>query len=308
MKHYSVMLEEIIASLNIRPNGIYVDATLGYAGMSKKILENLNKEGLLIAFDQDEEAIKYSKEVLKSISPNFKIIASNFVNLDEELNKLDIKEIDGIIFDLGFSSPQIDDEKRGFSFMKDAPLDMRMNTKSKITAKDIVNIESYEKLTQIFFQYGEEKMAKVISKGIISSRSKKEIVTTLELVEVIKSSVGANYFYKTHPERKIFQALRIAVNNELEVLEKVLPKAIERLKKGGRISVISFHSLEDRIVKNTFKKYSEVPEVFKGLPEVPDEYKPILKIINKKVITPSDKELKENERSHSAKLRIAERI
>ena len=308
MKHYSVMLEEIIASLNIRPNGIYVDATLGYAGMSKKILENLNKDGLLIAFDQDEEAIKYSKEVLKSISPNFKIIASNFVNLDEELNKLDIKEIDGIIFDLGFSSPQIDDEKRGFSFMKDAPLDMRMNTKSKITAKDIVNIESYEKLTQIFFQYGEEKMAKVISKGIISSRSKKEIVTTLELVEVIKSSVGANYFYKTHPERKIFQALRIAVNNELEVLEKVLPKAIERLKKGGRISVISFHSLEDRIVKNTFKKYSEVPEVFKGLPEVPDEYKPILKIINKKVITPSDKELKENERSHSAKLRIAERI
>ena len=151
-------------------------------------------------------------------------------------------------------------------------------------------------------------MAKVISKGIINARSKKEIVTTLELVEVIKSSVGANYFYKTHPERKIFQALRIAVNNELEVLEKVLPKAIERLKKGGRISVISFHSLEDRIVKNTFKKYSEVPEVFKGLPEVPDEYKPILKIINKKVITPSDKELKENERSHSAKLRIAERI
>ena len=308
MKHYSVMLEEIIASLNIRPNGIYVDATLGYAGMSKKILENLNKDGLLIAFDQDEEAIKYSKEVLKSISPNFKIIASNFVNLDEELNKLDIKEIDGIIFDLGFSSPQIDDEKRGFSFMKDAPLDMRMNTKGKVTAKALVNKESYENLTQIFFQYGEEKMAKVISKGIISSRSKKEIVTTLELVEVIKSSVGANYFYKTHPERKIFQALRIAVNNELEVLEKVLPKAIERLKKGGRISVISFHSLEDRIVKNTFKKYSEVPEVFKGLPEVPDEYKPILKIINKKVITPSDKELKENERSHSAKLRIAERI
>ncbi len=308
MKHYSVMLEEIITSLNIRPNGIYVDATLGYAGMSKKILENLNKDGMLICFDQDEEAIKYSGEVLKSISSNFKTIASNFVNLDEELNKLDIKEIDGIIFDLGFSSPQIDDEKRGFSFMKDAPLDMRMNTKSKITAKDIVNNESYEKLTQIFFQYGEEKMAKVISKGIINARSKKEIVTTLELVEVIKSSVGANYFYKTHPERKIFQALRIVVNNELEVLEKVLPKAIERLNRGGRISVISFHSLEDRIVKNTFKKYSEVPEVFKGLPEVPDEYKPILKIINKKVITPSDKELKENERSHSAKLRIAERI
>ena len=308
MKHYSVMLEEIITSLNIRPNGIYVDATLGYAGMSKKILENLNKDGMLICFDQDEEAIKYSGEVLKSISSNFKTIASNFVNLDEELNKLDIKEIDGIIFDLGFSSPQIDDEKRGFSFMKDAPLDMRMNTKSKITAKDIVNNESYEKLTQIFFQYGEEKMAKVISKGIINARSKKEIVTTLELVEVIKSSVGANYFYKTHPERKIFQALRIVVNNELEVLEKVLPKAIERLNRGGRISVISFHSLEDRIVKNTFKKYSEVPEVFKGLPEVPDEYKPILKIINKKVITPNDKELKENERSHSAKLRIAERI
>ncbi len=308
MKHYSVMLEEIISSLNIRPNGIYVDATLGYAGMSKKILENLNNEGMLIAFDQDEEAIKYSQKVLESISPNFKIVESNFVNLDKELDKLGINEIDGIIFDLGFSSPQIDDEKRGFSFMKDAPLDMRMDAKSKVCAKDIVNNEPYENLTQIFFQYGEEKMAKVISKGIINARAKKDIVTTLELVEVIKSSVGANYFYKTHPERKIFQALRIAVNNELEVLEKVLPKAIERLKKGGRISVISFHSLEDRIVKNTFKKYSEVPEVFKGLPEVPDEYKPILKIINKKVITPSEKELKENERSHSAKLRIAERI
>ena len=308
MKHYSVMLEEIIASLNIKSDGIYVDATLGYAGMSKEILKKLNTKGFLVAFDQDEEAVNYSKQVLENISSNFKIIATNFVHLKEELAKLNIYEIDGIIFDLGFSSPQIDDEERGFSFMKDAPLDMRMDKRSSLTAQDIVNTYKEEKLTEIFFAYGEEKMAKVISRGIGKYRSTKKISRTLELVEVIKASVGAKYFYQAHPERKIFQALRIEVNKELEVLEKVLPDAIKMLKKGGRISVITFHSLEDKIVKNTFKKYSEVPEELKGLPFVPEEYQPILKIINKKVITPTEEELKINSRSHSAKLRIAERI
>ena len=192
--------------------------------------------------------------------------------------------------------------------MKDAPLDMRMNQDEKFNASTLVNNASEEELTKYFYEYGEERLGKVIAKKIVSMRKNKKIMTTLELVEIIKSATGANYFYKTHPERKIFQALRIAVNNELSVLESVLPDAIDLLKKGGRLSVITFHSLEDRIVKNTFKKYSEVNEIFKGLPDIPDEYKPKIKIINKKPILPSEDELKINSRSHSAKLRIVERI
>ena len=192
--------------------------------------------------------------------------------------------------------------------MKDAPLDMRMNQDEKFNASNIVNNASEEELTKYFYEYGEEKLGKVIAKKIVSIRKSKKINTTLELVEIIKSATGANYFYKNHPERKIFQALRIAVNNELQVLESVLPDAIDLLKSGGRLSVITFHSLEDRIVKNTFKKYSEVNEIFKGLPDIPDEYKPKIKIINKKPILPSEDELKINSRSHSAKLRIVERI
>lgn len=308
MKHYSVMLNEIIDSLNIKPNGVYVDATLGYAGMSSKILERLNQDGLLIAIDQDREAREYSDNVLKQIGSNYKIIDANFVELKNILEELNIEKIDGIIFDLGFSSPQIDDETRGFSFMKDAPLDMRMNLDNKLTASEVVNTYKEEELVNYFYQYGEEKLARVIAKNIVNTRKTKKIETTLELVEIIKTSVGANYFYKNHPERKIFQALRIVVNNELNVLEKVLPDAIEALNKGGRMSVITFHSLEDRIVKNIFKKYSEVNEIFKGLPNIPDEYKPKIKLINKKPIEASEDELKENSRSHSAKLRIVERV
>ena len=192
--------------------------------------------------------------------------------------------------------------------MIDAPLDMRMNLDNELTARDIVNNYSEEELTKYFYKYGEEKLSKVISKEIIKKRKEKKIETTLELVEIIKSSVGANYFFKNHPERKIFQALRILVNDELNVLESVLPDAIKMLNKGGRICVITFHSLEDRIVKNIFKKYSEVPEIVKGLPSIPEEYKPIIKLINKKPIIASDKELSENSRSHSAKLRVIERI
>ena len=307
MKHYSVMLNEIIASLNIKEDGIYVDATLGYGGMSKEILKRL-KRGQLIAIDQDKEAIEYSQKELEKVSNNFTIIQDNFVNLNKILNDLNIFKVDGIIFDLGFSSPQIDDEKRGFSFMKDAPLDMRMNLDNKLTAKEIINKYSEEKLTDIFFRYGEEKLSKNISKEIGKKRLQKEINTTMELVEVIKTSVGANYFYKNHPERKIFQALRIEVNKELEVLEKVLPDAIELLNSKGRIAVITFHSLEDKIVKKIFKEKSEVNELVKGLPNIPKEYEPIIKIINKKPLTPSNKELEENTRSHSAKLRVVERI
>ena len=304
MLHYSVLKNELIAGLNIKDNGIYVDATIGYAGDSKEILKKI-KNGYLYGFDQDDNAVNYSNEELKKISNNFKIFKSNFVNMKELLNDNNVQEVDGIIFDLGFSSPQIDDEKRGFSFMHDGPLDMRMSNEG-ISAKDIIDRYSEEELTKIFFQYGEEKLSKVIAKKIVSK--KEQINTTLDLVSVIKEAVGANYFYKNHPERKIFQALRIEVNNELKVLENVLPDAIKLLKKGGRLCVITFHSLEDRIVKNIFKKYSEVDEMVKGLKDIPDEYKPLIKIINKKPILPSEDEIKENTRSASAKLRIVERI
>ena len=304
MLHYSVLKKELIAGLNIKDNGIYVDATIGYAGDSKDILKKL-KTGYLYGFDQDDNAVNYSNEELKKISNNFKIFKSNFVNMKELLNDNNVKNVDGIIFDLGFSSPQIDDEKRGFSFMHDGPLDMRMSSEG-ISAKDIIDRYTEEELAKIFFQYGEEKLSKIIAKKIVSK--KEQINTTLDLVSVIKEAVGANYFYKNHPERKIFQALRIEVNNELKVLESVLPDAINLLKKGGRLCVITFHSLEDRIVKNIFKKYSEVDEIVKGLKDIPEEYKPIIKIINKKPILPSEDEINENTRSASAKLRIVERI
>ncbi len=304
MKHYSVLKNELLASLNIREDGIYVDATLGYAGDASEILKRI-KRGYLFAFDQDPEAVSYSKEVLQTIGDNFKIFSTNFVNMKECLEKENITEVDGIIFDLGFSSPQIDDETRGFSFMHDGPLDMRMSNSGK-SAKDIIDTYSEQDLTNIFFNYGEEKMSRVIAKQILNSKEK--INSTLELVEVIKKATGANYFYKHHPERKIFQALRIEVNDELKVLETVLPEAINLLKKGGRIGVITFHSLEDRIVKNIFKKYSEVDEIVKGLKDIPEEYKPLIKLVNKKPIVPSTEELQENTRSASAKLRVIERI
>lgn len=302
--HYSVLKEELLEGLNIQDGKIYVDATIGYAGDSKEILKQI-PNGFLYGFDQDEKAVKYSTGALTKIGNNFKIFNTNFVNMDETFEKIGIKEVDGIIFDLGFSSPQIDDEKRGFSFMHDGPLDMRMSSEGK-SAKDIINEYSENELTEIFFKYGEEKLSRVIAKNI--KKESKNISSTLELVEVIKTATGANYFYKNHPERKIFQALRIEVNEELTVLEDILPKAIKRLKKGGRIAVITFHSLEDRIVKNIFKKYSDIDPLVKGLKDIPEEYKPLIKLVNKKPILPSQKELEENSRSRSAKLRIIERI
>lgn len=307
MMHYSVLLKESIDGLNIKDGGTYVDCTLGYAGHSKVILEK-NKKGKLFAFDEDENAVKYSKEALSSIGDNFTIFKENFANLKETLEKENILKVDGFLFDLGFSSPQIDDAKRGFSFKLNAPLDMRMDTQNSLTAKDVVNTYSLEKLTDIFFKYAEEKYSKVIASAICKERKNKEIVTTFELVDIIQKAVGASYFYKNHPEREIFQAIRIEVNNELSVIEKALPDAIDMLNKGGRICVITFHSLEDRLVKQIFKKYSEVDDILKGMIDIPDEYKPKIKIINKKPILPTDEEINENSRSHSAKLRIVERI
>lgn len=305
--HYSVLLKESIDGLNIKDGGTYVDCTLGYAGHSKVILEK-NKKGKLFAFDEDENAVNYSKEALSSIGDNFTIFKENFSNLKKTLEKENILKVDGFLFDLGFSSPQIDDAKRGFSFKLNAPLDMRMDTQNTLTAKDVVNTYSLEKLTDIFFKYAEEKYSKVIASAICKERKNKEIVTTFELVDIIQKAVGASYFYKNHPEREIFQAIRIEVNNELSVIEKALPDAIDMLSKGGRICVITFHSLEDRLVKQIFKKYSEVDDILKGMIDIPDEYKPKIKIINKKPILPTDEEINENSRSHSAKLRIVERI
>lgn len=305
--HYSVLLNECIEGLNIKENGKYVDATVGYAGHSKNILAKI-KKGHLFAFDEDEAAVKYSKKVLSSIGDNFTVFRENFVNMPKVLKDSGIEKVDGILFDLGFSSPQIDDASRGFSFMLDAPLDMRMDNQNNLTAQMIVNTYSKEELIKIFYEYGEEKLSKVIAEKIVLERKNKKINTTLELVDIILSAVGANYFYKNHPERKIFQALRIEVNNELKVLEEVLPQAIDMLSSGGRMCVITFHSLEDKIVKKIFKKYSEVDEILKGVKDIPKEYQPKIKIINKKPILPSEKELSENSRSHSAKLRIIERI
>ena len=307
MKHYSVMLSESIEGHNIKEDGIYVDATLGYAGHSSEILKRLTT-GHLYSFEQDKEAIKHSKEKLKKISNNFTIIYSNFVNMKEKLKEQGITKVDGILFDLGLSSPQIDNKERGFTFMTDAPLDMRMDTSKDIDAKYIVNNYSIEKLSNIFFLYGEEKMSKIIAKKIVNERLKKEIKTTKELVKIIESAVGAKYFNKNHPERQIFQAIRIEVNGELDVLKDVLPDAINLLNKGGRISVITFHSLEDRIVKQIFKKDSDIDDLVKGLPVIPKQFQPKLKLINKKPILPSEEELNENSRSRSAKLRIVERI
>ena len=304
MKHYSVLKTEAIEGLNLKDNSIVVDATVGYAGHSSEILKQI-KNGQLYAFDQDINAIKYSDVLLSTIGSNYKLIHSNFVNLKEELESINVKEVDAIIFDLGVSSPQIDEASRGFSFQQDSKLDMRMNQDDKMSAYEVVNNYKEEDLTKIFYEYGEEQLSKAIAKKIVSKRP---ITTTKELVKVINEAVGDKYFNLKHPERKIFQAIRIEVNKELDVLKQVLPDAIDMLKIGGRISVITFHSLEDRIVKQVFKNLSETNELYKGLPYIPEEFMPKIKLVNKKVIEASSKELSENSRSKSAKLRIIERI
>lgn len=302
--HKSVLLEEVISNLNIKPDGIYVDCTLGYGGHSEQILKKLTK-GFLYAFDQDEEAILNSQKRLQQCGGNFEIIYANFENLQEELASRGILHVDGIIFDLGFSSPQIDDASRGFSFMKDGKLDMRMDKKQALSAWNVVNEYSFENLTDIFYRYAEERYSKSIAKNIVNARP---IESTMELVEIIKKSVPTKYALTRHPERVIFQAIRIEVNRELKVIENVLPVAVELLNKNGRICVITFHSLEDRIVKQIFKKLSEVDPLVKGLPSIPEEYKNKIKLINKKPLLPSEEEMAENSRSKSAKLRVIERV
>lgn len=300
--HKSVLLNETIESLNIKENGTYIDCTLGYGGHSEAILKRI-KRGWLFAFDKDIDAIKYSENRLTKIDTNFELIHSSFSNIKSELHQRNIDKVDGIIFDLGVSSPQIDLDSRGFSYMKDSTLDMRMDQNQLLDAKYIVNNYEYKELLNIFYSYGEERYSKNIVKKILDYRSKKEIESTKELVDIIISSVPKNQMDSV---KRIFQAIRIEVNNELKEIETAIEDAINMLKPNGRLSVITFHSLEDKIVKNIFKKYSEINKIFKGLPEIPDEYKPKIKIISR--IYPSEKELKDNSRSKSSTLRVIERL
>ena len=305
--HYTVMKNESIEALNLKNEGVYVDCTLGYAGDSSEILKRV-KKGFLFAFDQDDEAINYSNEKLSQIGKNYVIIKSNFLYMKERLQEKGIEKVDGILFDLGVSSPQLDNDYRGFSYHKDAILDMRMDTSQELTAKIVVNTYDEKKLCDIIFRYGEEKYAKSIARNIVKERENKEITTTFELVDIIKKSMPMKELKKSHPARRTFQAIRIEVNHELDILPSALTKALSMLNIGGRMVVITFHSLEDRITKDVFKSVTDIPDVVKGLPNIPSEYLPDFKIINKKVITPSDNELEENNRSRSAKLRIIERV
>jgi 16S rRNA (cytosine1402-N4)-methyltransferase len=308
-KHTTVLLEEAVEGLNIKSDGIYVDCTLGGAGHSSVILSKLGANGKLYAFDQDETAIANAQEKLAQYGDRLIIIKSNFLYLKEELENLGVEKVDGVLYDLGVSSPQLDTPERGFSYHNDAPLDMRMDQDAEISAYDVINHWSYEALVRIFFHYGEEKFSKQIARKIEAARMKQHIATTAELVELIKEAIPAPARRKGgHPAKRIFQAIRIAVNDELAVFEKSLHQAIDLLNPGGRISCITFHSLEDRICKATFKKAGEIPNLPPGLPVIPDEYKPIIKIVTRKPILPSEEEVEQNNRARSAKLRIAEKI
>lgn len=303
--HYSVLLKESIEGLNINPNGIYVDCTLGGGGHSSEILKRLDK-GFLYAFDQDIDAIRAANTRLEEVSNRYEIIKSNFKNIKTELKKRNVNQVDGVIFDLGVSSPQFDHGQRGFSYKHDARLDMRMDVSQTLSAYEIVNDYSFQDLFYIISRYGEEKYAKNIAREIEKTRLKKPIETTLELVDVIKRSVPFKSQREKHPAKRTFQALRIETNKELEILPQALEDAIEILKIGGRICVITFHSLEDKLTKDIFKKYSTKPQLPRGLPILPqDEEDTVLKLINRKVIIATSMELEENNRSRSAKLRIA---
>ena len=307
MKHISVLLEEAVNALNLDENSIVVDATLGYAGHSSEILKRI-KRGRLFAFDQDSEAIKYSTDRLTSIGTNFTIIKSNFVHLKEKLNELGVEKVDACLFDLGVSSPQLDEQERGFSYHLDAKLDMRMNQEQEFSAYDVVNSYSKEELTKIFTDYGESKFSRNIANKIIEYRKTKNIETTLELVEIIKTAVPMKFRIDKHPAKQIFQAIRIEVNHELDVIEPALEQALSMLNVGGRVAVITFHSLEDRIVKRYFKSVSEIDIKVKGLPNIPEEYLPDYKLVVNKAILPSKEELENNNRARSAKLRVIEKI
>lgn len=305
--HESVLKNETIDSLNIKPDGIYVDCTLGRAGHAQAIASLLNDKGLLIGFDQDMEAIEAAKQIL----PKDKtlLIHKNFRQLQQALDEHGIRDVDGILFDLGVSSPQLDQGERGFSYQHNATLDMRMDQRQDLTAHDIVNTWTYEQLVRIFFTYGEEKFSKQIARTIEREREKSVIETTHDLVELVKMSIPAPARRKGgHPAKRTFQALRIAVNDELNSFNDALHQAAEVIGIEGRISVITFHSLEDRICKKAFQKWSSEKPTPRGLPIIPEEFAAPFKQISRKPIVADDIELEENRRSRSAKLRVVEKL
>lgn len=309
MKHYSVLLMESIEGLHIQSDGIYVDGTLGRGGHSSEILKRI-PNGHLYAFDRDESAIAESRERLSKIGDNFTLIHNRFSQLKKELTKYGITSISGMVLDLGVSSPQFDEAQRGFSYRFDAPLDMRMDQSQEISAWTIVNTWDYHELVRIFYQYGEESFSKQIARKIEQARAVKPIDTTFELVDVIKSALPSKVLNKKgHPAKKVFQAIRIAVNDELRELQIVLEDALDLLMPNGRLAVISFQSLEDRIVKETFASRSKGPQIDKRIPLLPSEIEEApYRLVNRKPIIASEEELEENNRSHSAKLRMIERV
>ena len=299
--HKSVLLNECIQNLNLKDDSVIVDCTLGYGGHSSEILKRIPK-GFLYAFDQDKEAIQSASQRLNEINCNYQIINDNFVNIDKYI----IDKVDGVLFDLGVSSPQLDEEERGFSFHKDARLDMRMNREKELDAYKVVNEYSFDDLNRIIRDYGEEKYSFSIARDIVEKRKIKKIETTLELVDIIKDAVPMKYKREHHPARKTFQAIRIEVNDELNVFRKALTKALDLLKVNGRICVITFHSLEDKICKDIFNEVTKNIDGYKDMPIIPKELEPKFKKI--KTIEPSKEELDENNRSRSAKLRVIEKI
>lgn len=308
-EHYSVLKNETIQHLDLDPEGVYVDCTLGGGGHSEAIAAALKGKGRLISFDQDEVALQAAKERLNEYGDRITFVHANFRQLEEKLADLEVTEVDGIIYDLGVSSPQLDVEERGFSYHNDAPLDMRMNQEDELSAKEVVNEWPYEDLVRIFFKYGEEKFSKQIARKIEAARESKPIESTGELVELIKDGIPAPARRKGgHPAKRIFQAIRIAVNDELGAFQDSLHQAARVVGVGGRIAVITFHSLEDRLCKQAFKKWSSNPPLPKNIPMIPEDKQPPFRLVRRKPIVAEDVEIDENRRSRSAKLRVIEKV
>lgn len=308
-KHDTVLKAETVNALDVKSNGIYIDCTVGGGGHSEAIASKLRNDGLLLAFDQDVDALNAAKERLKIYEKNIIFIHGNFRNLYEEINKRGIRDINGILFDLGVSSPQLDRGERGFSYQQDAPLDMRMNQEQALTAFEVVNHWSYNELVSIFFKYGEEKFSKQIARKIEKERALKPIETTHQLVNLIKEAIPAPARRKGgHPAKRIFQAIRIAVNDELGAFNDALHQAAQMVGMNGRVAVITFHSLEDRLCKKAFKKWSTQKAVPRNLPIIPEDHQPPFQLITKKPITANELELEDNRRARSAKLRVTKKI
>lgn len=310
-KHVTVLLNEAVENLKIKPDGVYVDCTLGGGGHTRKILSQLNENGRLFSFDQDRTAIEYNQKSLDNQlqSGKLTLVKDNFRNIKKRLNDFGVSKIDGVVYDLGVSSPQFDVAQRGFSYKLEAPLDMRMDQGQALTAKQIVNEWSFNDLVRIFSRYGEEKFAKSIARKIEKQRQLQPIQTTTELVEVIKAGIPARARRTGgHPAKRVFQALRIAVNDELGALEASLEQVLEMLNIDGRVSVITFQSLEDRLVKSMFKEKTSLPDLPQGLPVIPQGMEVDYRLVNRKPILPTKSEIETNHRAHSAKLRVIERI